>query len=534
MVMAHGGLGVIAQTPAGPVYEATGSFDAGTVKNVTIVKSPVPGSTEPETTDAYTLQLNTNEFKTSLCDDKPLCWGWMQFLFANNGTSGEVYIKYWLRSYGAACPSGWLPALIDSCYKKSAAKPTPSVPLITSRMALYKLTGSVNGPQDKVEFTDGWYTYPMSVTRELDIGSQWQQVEFNVFGYADESTAKFNVGAEFDTRTEIIYGGDKKPLCSSTGFTNEANDLSFVGPKPPVSGTRPALIFKQKRLPNGAPGVHVPCAWARAIGDTHEVTFAELAYDFQASGDFVEAQVGSALEVQTRKVSGAPTWPNASVNRSVGTRMGTTQVAVCDGTRLMVDGRPTDLPPGGSVSLPSGVDINRVANVYTVRDKAGNSVAITANTTYADLEISLGIWPTRVRGLLGNPDDSPTLLEGRDGTRYRTPISFADLYAFGNSWRVAATASLLRPCNQVAAGTPTAPFFAGNLPYTLRIQSENTCRQAGVLKPLWLEACTLDVAVLGSRAAAVYVDRQVDAIDGNAPRQPPCSPAGCSGGRGIR
>jgi hypothetical protein len=530
MVMAHGGFGVIAQTPAGPVYEANGSFDAGTIFNVTGVTSDVPANTPPETPNAYTLQLNTNEFTTPLCGGNALCRGWMQFIFANNGAGGEVYIKYWLRSYGVACPAGWISALFDSCHKKSVPLATPNMPLTTGTMSSYRLLGRVSGSHDFIKFTGpGGYETSTSVARELVIGSQWLEVEFNVFGYADGSTAKFNVGAEFDTRTEIEYGGDKKPKCTFTGFTNEANDLSFVGPKPPETGSRPALIFKQKKLAAGAPGVLAPCAWARAIGDTHEVTFAGLAYDFQASGDFVEAQVGSAFEVQTRKVSGAPTWPNTSVNRSVGTRMGTTQVAVCDGTRLMVDGRPTDMQPGGSLSLPSGVDINRAANVYTVRDKAGNSVAITSNTTYNDVEVSLGTWPARVRGLLGNPDDSPTLLEGRDGTRFRTPISFGDLYTFGNSWRVAATASLLRPCSTVPAGNPTAPFFANNLSYQLRIQSENVCREARVLKPIWLEACTLDVAVLGPRAATVYVDRQVDVIDGNPPRQPPCSPVGCGG-----
>lgn len=531
MLMAGGDFGVVARTPAGPVHQATGSFDNGTVNNVTSVTSPVPANTPPETKDAYTLQLNTNEFTTPLCEDKPLCRGWLQFVFANNGTSGELYIKYWLRSYGASCPAGWLPKLIDSCYKKSSVTPTPNMPLVTSRMSSYKLTGSVSGPEDVAVFTHGPMVYVVAAARELVIGSQWQDAEFNVYGYDDESIAVFNDNAEFNTRTEIMYGGAAKPRCISTGFSNEANNLSFIAPPPLPTGTNPAVVFRQRKLPAGVPGAHTPCASAVAIGDTHEVTFAGLAYDFQASGDFVEAQVGSTFEVQTRKVSVAPTWPNTSVNQSVGTRMGTTQVAVCDGTRLVVDGRPTDLPPGGSLSLPTGVDIKRAANVYTVADQAGNSIRVTSNTTYTDLEVSLGTWPTRVRGLLGNPDDSPTLLEARDGTRFRTPISFGDLYTFGNSWRVASTASLLRPCTQVATGNPTAPFFANNLNYSLRIQSENTCRQAGVLKPIWLEACTLDVAVLGSRAAAVYIDRQPDVIDGNPPRRPPCSPAGCSGDR---
>ncbi|RSM73995.1 hypothetical protein DL991_30430 [Amycolatopsis sp. WAC 01375] len=527
MLMAGGDFGVIARTPAGAVQQATGSFDNGTVKNVTSVTSFVAANTPPETKDAYTLQLNTNEFGTPLCGDKPLCQGWMQFVFANNGTGGELSIRYWLRSYGAPCPAGWQPKLVDSCYKKSAGMPTPNMPLVTGSMPRYKLTGSANGPHDAAVFTVDGSIVAVVTARELVIGSQWEDVEFNVYGYDDESIAVFNTNAEFNTRTQLEYGGTARPKCISTGFSNEANNLSFIAPPPLPTGTKPALVFRQKKLPAGGLGAGRPCASAVAIGDTHEVTFAGLAYDFQASGDFVEAQVGSAFEVQTRKVSGAPSWPNTSVNRSVATRMGTTQVAMCDGTRLMVDGRPTELASGGSLSLPTGVDIKRAANVYTVTDKDGNGIHVTANAGYTDLEVSLGTWPTRVRGLLGNPDDSPTLLEAKDGTRFRTPIAFGDLYTFGNSWRVASTASLLRPCAAVSTGNPTAPFFASNLDYSVRIQSENVCRQAGVLKPLWLEACTLDVAVLGPRAAAVHVDRQPDVIDGNPPRRPPCSPAGC-------
>ncbi|WP_410579505.1 VWD domain-containing protein [Amycolatopsis sp. lyj-108] len=526
-LMAGGDFGVIARTPAGAVQQATGSFDNGTVKNVTSVTSSVAANTPPETKDAYTLQLNTNEFRTPLCAGKPQCWGWMQFVFANNGSGGELYIKYWLRSLGAPCPAGWQSKPADSCYKKSAGTPTPNMPLVTSSMPRYKLTGSANGPQDAAVFTVDGGVVAVATARELVIGTQWQDVEFNVYGYDDESTAVFNGNAEFNTRTQIEYGGTAKPLCISTGFSKEANNLSFVAPPPLPTGTKPAVVFRQKKLAPGVLGAETPCASAVAIGDTHEVTFAGLAYDFQASGDFVEAQAGSEFEVQTRKVSGAPSWPNTSVNRSVATRMGTTQVALCDGTRLVVDGQPTELASGGSLSLPAGVDIKRAANVYTVRDKAGNSIHVTANTGYTDLAVALGTWPTRVRGLLGNPDDSPTLLEAKDGTRFRTPIAFADLYTFGNSWRVASTASLLRPCAQVAPGNPTAPFFASNLAYSVRVQSETICRQAGVLRPLWLESCTLDVAVLGPRAAAVHADRQQDVIDGNPPRRPPCSPAGC-------
>jgi hypothetical protein len=92
---------------------------------------------------------------------------------------------------------------------------------------------------------------------------------------------------------------------------------------------------------------------------THQRTVAALLYDFQASGDFVEAQVGPGFEVQTHKVSGAPAWPDTSVNQSDATRMGGTKVVLCEGAKLLVDGQLTNLLDGQSHWVPAGVDIAR-------------------------------------------------------------------------------------------------------------------------------------------------------------------------------
>src|SRR6516164_10160727 len=70
-------------------------------------------------------------------------------------------------------------------------------------------------------------------------------------------------------------------------------------------------------------------AAATTIGDTHLRTFNGLFYDFQAAGDFTLAEAGRDFSVQTRQVSGAPTWPNATVNKAVAARFGSTKVAVC-------------------------------------------------------------------------------------------------------------------------------------------------------------------------------------------------------------
>ncbi|ASW55210.1 VWD domain-containing protein [Plantactinospora sp. KBS50] len=268
-------------------------------------------------------------------------------------------------------------------------------------------------------------------------------------------------------------------------------------------------------MENTTGGAGTTCGAASAIGDTHEHTIAGTLYDFQSSGDFQEALVGTAFEVQTRKDSGAPTWPNASVNKSVATRMGSTKVVLCDGKSLLVDGRYTDLQSNGAMHLPSGVDIRRSGNVYTVTDDTGNSLRVTVNSTYLDVRVGVGTWPSKVLGLLGNPDGDPTRLEAKDGSQFKLPISFNDLYQkFGPSWRVSPMKTLLAPCAAVSSGDPAAPFFADNLKEDVRERAAAICLEARVSKA-WLDACTLDVAVVGERATAVYAGLPDPVVNGN-------------------
>jgi hypothetical protein len=98
------------------------------------------------------------------------------------------------------------------------------------------------------------------------------------------------------------------------------------------TGPAPAIVSRQ----SNAPGTMASCQAAKGLGDTHLTTFDGLLYDFQAAGDFILAETGPDFVVQTRQVSGAPTWPNASVNKAVATRMGKTRVAVCLPNRLEV------------------------------------------------------------------------------------------------------------------------------------------------------------------------------------------------------
>jgi hypothetical protein len=143
----------------------------------------------------------------------------------------------------------------------------------------------------------------------------------------------------------------------------------------PSASGRPLLPHRSRGrrscLRRAAPaGASSNCAAGIGVGDTHLRTFGGLFYDFQASGDFVLAQLDPDFVVQTRQVSGAPTWQDASVNNAIATRMGKTQVAVCLApARLNVGGENIELCDGKSLSTLEGVDIWRRGNVYTITDQ---------------------------------------------------------------------------------------------------------------------------------------------------------------------
>jgi hypothetical protein len=513
---------VAAQVPAGFISTAIGSFDS--VVNVTSESGPI-GNSGPSIANAYTLQMNTNFFASTACagSPNPGCQGWQQFVYENDGSSGAAYIQYWLIKYNAPCPGGvgWNTfSFVGSsdvyCWKNNTggAVGVPNQPI--TNLANLSLTGQVSAGGDSVTLFDGGTAYTRVGDNAVNAAAGWDTAEFNLFGDGGDSsgggTASFNSGAALTVRTRTIYGGTAAPLCVATGFTAEKNNLSFGTPAPPASPPGPAMRF----IEDTVGGASSNCAAASTIGDVHAHTVAGLAYDFQAVGDFELAQVGSDFEVQARHVSGAPTWPNASVNQAVGTRMGSTTVAVCNGPRLVVDGRDARIPQGGVISLASGVDITLAGGTYVVTDQGGNSVRITPHPGYLNVDVGVGTWPTKVRGLLGNPDNDVKLLEASDGTIFSVPLSFQDLYGhYGDSWRVKPSESLLAPCGtKVEESNPTKPFFADDLQPDLRKRAEYLCLRAEV-QQAWLDACTLDVAVLGEAAAAEYVGKPPPVLDGN-------------------
>ncbi|CAG0963202.1 hypothetical protein ANAEL_00753 [Anaerolineales bacterium] len=497
-----------AQVPTGHISTAIGSFDS--VTGVTSESGPVCSGAS--VADAYSLQLNTNFFYGSTaCNgaaNPAVCQGWEQFVFANDGSSGAAFIQYWLISYNTTCPTGWFsytyPGPTDiSCYKNdnNGAVSVPNQPI--TNLGQLQLSGSVGAGGDNVTLSTGTNIYSIVGDNAVDAAQGWTIAEFIVVGDACGAQANFNNGSTIVPRTRVTYGDIITPTCVVQGFTGETNNLSFGPNAPAVSQPGPALMSTQ----SSAGGATSTCAAAVTVGDTHLQTFLGLFYDFQASGDFVLAQVDPDFVVQARQVSGAPTWPDASVNNAVATQMGKTQVAICLAqTPLNINGKPAELDDGKSLPLGDGVDVWRIGNAYLITDQNGNSIRAEVNPTWINVSVGLGRWPTEVHGLLANANGNVNQIAARDGTVLEVPFSFEDLYThYANSWRVPPYESLLSVCGGKAAvehGIPKGPFYANDLDAKIQEDAKMVCKAAGVKEGPLLDACTLDVAVIGDKAAA--------------------------------
>ena len=507
---------ISAGAPSGTITQAFGHFENPV--NVTS-ESGMINNTGAAVNNAYSLQVNTNFMTSTACAGSPNagCRGWEQWVHFNNGTAGIAFIQYWLIQYNAACPAGWTqftfppPSTDIYCYRNNTAGgvAVPNQPI--TNIANWTLSGTVTATGDSVGMFDGTTLRTQAGDNSVNAAANWTEAEFNIFGPGGGAQANFNAGAQVNARTQIFYGGNAPPNCLARGTTGETNNLSFGPAAPAATGPGPAVIFQESI----AGGAAANCAAATTVGDTHLRTFNNLFYDFQAAGDFTLAEIGPGFEVQTRQVSGAPTWPNATVNHAVAARLGKTRVAICGvpEARVIVDGKPTVLEEGKPVELPGGAAMRRVGNVYDVVDDDGNSVRATLNsyggTNWIDVAVGLGEWPSTVKGLIANVNGNLNQIATRDDVVLTNPFNFDELYhRFADSWRVSGEASMLSVCSgRVEAGAPTRTFYAADLEQDVRERARGVCAAAGVKTGALLDACTLDVAVIGrDEAAKAFID----------------------------
>lgn len=524
-VVGGGGSNDFAANPtSGTISAAEGSFAS---ISAGLTESGPVANTGPAVSNAYTLQINTNQFASSACVGSPNanCKGWEQFVYENNANSHRAFIQYWLIKFNAACPSAaWTQFSFTGgtdiyCFQSTATVSLPAAQPVSGFGSLI-LAAAASTSSDQVTVTAGGNAATRVGVNAVAASAGWTDAEFNVFGDGGSSSgggqAGFGANSTIVVKTTVHNGTRNAPNCKAESFTGETNNLTMVGMAGIPTQASPAIEFTESNVPGSA----AACVAAQGIGDTHLSTFGGLLYDFQASGDFVLAETGKDFVVQNRQVSGAPTWPDATVNKAVATRMGDTRVAVCTApTRLQVDGATKEIEDGKTLSLASGVDIQRTGDVYLIIDQSGNSLRAAVNGTHIDATVGLGSWPTKVRGLLANASKGKVnQIETSEGTVLTSPFAFNDLYhRYADSWRVPARDSLLSTCGdrENETGIPKKPFYAVDLDPKVARRARAVCTAAGVKEKSLLEACTLDVAVIGREdAAKVFVDLHAPAAVG--------------------
>lgn len=520
-------------TVTGNISQVTGSF-------------PAPNVTA--TTNNYSLQLNTNYFSspTACTGSMPVpantglnvcagCCAWQQFIY-NGGGNG--FIQYWLINYGPVgtlCPTprhancaagssysdGWCPVPLGSLGSAPAVQcvinmqtfpPVNSAPL--NQLGTLTLGGAtaasgLSGANDSISFSVGGVATGGPGNNYFpELSTNWTAAEFNVFGNGNSAQLSFNPGSTVTVQIAVTSGSQAGPGCVVTSYTGESNNLTLVNSPPmpmPSPGPSPELVFAQTYTVPGGPVAS--CADAASIGDTHLTTFNGLLYDFQATGDFLLAETGAEFSVQTRQASGAPTWPDAAVNKAVAVRAGRNRVAICLPGKVVVDGKSVKIRPShGLLRLSDGGAVLREGDVYYVLAPTGDSIRAALSSSHIDVSVGLGRWPSKVRGLLANVNGNVNEIEDSKGNVLTTPLSFKTLYGqFTDSWLVRSKESILSFCGPSDAhGIPEKPFFANNLSPELAKANRAICEQAGVKDGPLLDACMIDVAMLGRGAAQVF------------------------------
>lgn len=510
--------------PANPISGVEGQFLS--VSGGITEQGPIANS-GPQIANAYTLQINTDNFASSACagSPNPDCKGWEQFVYENNNVSHRVFIQYWLIKYNATCPmgAGWTQFSFSGdpdiyCYQST----TPSslaagVPV--SALSTVTFSGSASAGSDQVTIVAGPNMAMRVGVNAVHAAGAWSHAEFNIFGDGGNSMgggqASFGANTTLGVRTTVHSGTTAAPGCELESFTGETNNLTLVGMAPIGIQPSPAIEFTQSNIP----GTPAACMVAEGVGDTHLRTFGGLLYDFQATGDFILAQVGRDFMVQNRQISGAPNWPNAAVNTAVATQMGKTRIALCSPSArtVNINGDETAIPDQKTLALPGGVEVRRVGNVYLAIDGVGNSMRAELDGSYINVSVGLGRWPSAATGLLANARNNPSLIAARGGATLAAPFAFADLYGkYADSWRPAPGQSLLQVCGRAQeAGAPRATLTTRDLPPERARQAQTICRAAGVGDPALMEACIIDVVVLERKdAAKVFAGQRKPLVTG--------------------
>jgi hypothetical protein len=244
-------------TVPGLIAEATGTFwnvSSGITEKGQIANA---GSTYA---NAFSLQLNSNDFSTPVCagNSNSQCDAWEQFLYTYGTSASSIYIQYWLLNYNGSCPSNWMtytPAAGSGtepgCYMNSMATNVPA--LTASDLADIAFSGAAeSGGTDEVSLAgDGTTAYAVGNDSVLDLSEGWDQTQWGVYGDESNSSGASEAdftssGASLEAQTSIeVSSGPPSLTCNYGGFTAETNNLNLTSTPAIGSGDLPTMDSEQ-------------------------------------------------------------------------------------------------------------------------------------------------------------------------------------------------------------------------------------------------------------------------------------------------
>ncbi|MFN9569613.1 MAG: VWD domain-containing protein [Cyanobacteriota bacterium] len=266
-------------------------------------------------------------------------------------------------------------------------------------------------------------------------------------------------------------------------------------------------------------------------GDPHLITFDNVAFDFQAEGEFVLAKAtsGNPYELQARFKSLSSA---VSIADAAATRIGNNVVSIevnGNGGTLRVNGVVTQLNDGSQISVGNG-SISRTGRIYSINHGNGDLTEISVFASFLNASPIPG--QTRplgsFEGLLGNNNGTPADdFRLANGTVLLTPIPVETLYgAYAQSWIVQPNDRLL-PGAVTVFDAPDRIITVDSLPASLRAQAEAVVNTYGITNELVREAAILDYALTGNTdfiEAAVFTDNKFNPIVGTVAVDPVVNP----------
>ena len=307
-----------------------------------------------------------------------------------------------------------------------------------------------------------------------------------------------------DPTQTVKFGADSETITFDPVDTNASG---YTAPMAPITLT----IADTLELPS--------MIYSQAWGDVHIVTYNGLTYNFQASGDFVLAELripGDNFQIQMEL---EPWYTGASVTtiHAVAIALGSDRVTF-DWTRadpVWVDGAASAISMADpTLTLPDGTITEMSPDMFKVNWDTGETMTVTSFGSYINIVDGIpgNAGPGAYAGLQGEDEGQSNDIQLADGTVLPQPVSSAQLYGeYANSWAVSSAASLFDGPT-VATSAPADPLTLANLPQNLVSQAAALVAAAGITDPGIAQSAELDYLATGDPSfitSAANIQQQV-------------------------